>query len=177
MWFQVKKYPSCTDGAKNLWFLVKSSRYMPRHLLDIIDPVIHRNSYFRHVENILLAMLFDENSTNRRKAFNYIKEMRRSESTNGRIFKTSKINLDAESYIELINFDKVSLTEPPVTSQMTEEELATIAENGPNSQIAKGIMSLPCHTQAVERGVKVRSVKFKSKLNAIFVFFFLIFRS
>jgi len=59
-WFFIKKYPSCTKGPQHLWRLMKFSRYLDRRLKKIVDPVIWRNAYFCHPENLLLAMINDD---------------------------------------------------------------------------------------------------------------------
>jgi len=40
--------------------MVKFLRYLPKHLLSIVDPVMQRNGQFACPENILLAFLTDE---------------------------------------------------------------------------------------------------------------------
>jgi len=62
-WFAIKMKPSCTQGARHLFDTVCMSRYLPEELKVVVDPVIQRNAYFGHTENILLAMLTDEHST------------------------------------------------------------------------------------------------------------------
>ena len=46
IWFEIKSKPSFTDGS--------------HHPFRIVDPVIQRNSYFAHPENLLIAMATDE---------------------------------------------------------------------------------------------------------------------
>lgn len=60
-----------------------------------------------------------------------------------------KINFDAENYTAMVPLHNV--TEPPLTKSLTEEELWDIALNNNRPSFA----SIPCHTQAVERGVKL----------------------
>ena len=38
--------------------LVARSRYLSQEHKNIIEPVLHRNSYFAHSENVILAMKF-----------------------------------------------------------------------------------------------------------------------
>ncbi|KAE9521573.1 hypothetical protein AGLY_018037 [Aphis glycines] len=52
-------HPTRKDGARRLWKLISASRYLSTELKAIIDPVIQRNSYFAHPENLFLAMLTD----------------------------------------------------------------------------------------------------------------------
>ena len=58
-WFAIKTHPSCKDGARHLYQLIHATRYLPTELKAIVDPVIQRNSYFAHPENVLLAMVTD----------------------------------------------------------------------------------------------------------------------
>ena len=55
-----KKF-SILDGPLHLFNMVRRSRYLRPELLEVVDKVIKRNAYFAHPENILLAMLADEN--------------------------------------------------------------------------------------------------------------------
>ena len=54
IWFHVKTQPLCSDGSRHLWRLIKYSRYLTPELREIVDPVIQKNGYFGHSENILL---------------------------------------------------------------------------------------------------------------------------
>ena len=55
MWFTIKSHSSCKDGARRFHQQVASSRYRSQEQKNIIDPVLHRNSYFAHPENIIEA--------------------------------------------------------------------------------------------------------------------------
>ena len=61
------------------------------------------------------------------------------------------LNFAAETYPELINWEVVKLTEPPLTLDLNEAELLAIKET------PFKVPNYPCHTQAVERGVKLVS--------------------
>lgn len=70
-----------------------------------------------------------------------------------RQFIVPEINLTAKSYYSLITWTKIEITEPPLTKNFSLEELV---ENGENSALWKAEQfSIPCHTQAVERCVKI----------------------
>lgn len=64
VWFAIKKNSSFIDGPKHVFKAIETSRYLPENLLQIIDPVIERNAFFVHPENLLLAMIMDEVSEN-----------------------------------------------------------------------------------------------------------------
>jgi len=64
------------------------------------------------------------------------------------------INFDAKDYYELIDWQNLDLTEPPATQNMTNEVLqGMIASKNPQQLIL--FPSFPCHTQAVERCIKL----------------------
>ncbi|GBM22069.1 hypothetical protein AVEN_137378-1 [Araneus ventricosus] len=53
----------------------------------------------------------------------------------------------------MIYWFKCDVTEPPITTDPTVEELNTIAENGSTKDIQ--IYKFPCHTLSVERSAKL----------------------
>lgn len=59
MWISIKTKQNCNYGAKHLHKTILLSRYLPEHLKAIVDPVIQRNGFFGHAENMLLSMLTD----------------------------------------------------------------------------------------------------------------------
>lgn len=151
-WFNIKCKQSCTNGAKHVHDLITRSRYLPDELKKIIDPVIERNGYFLHCENILLAMLFDEQKFVRQLAYQRIKKARCNENPR-RKFVIPPVNFEAVKYYELIPWQDLEVTEPPVLSQFSLMELEDIVMD-PLSTLVSHIVDLPCHTQAVERAVK-----------------------
>lgn len=155
-WFQIKSQPSCTEGAKHLFEIIKLSRFLPENLRDIVNPVIQRNGYFSHPENVLLAMLTDSRSHVRELGLRRILKCRSDQSHgNGkaiREFKIPKLNFHATDYIELINWQSITYAEPPLTIRISDDELKSMVKSVPTEiRIAK----FPCHTQAVERCVKL----------------------
>jgi hypothetical protein len=78
--------------------------YLSTKLKAIIDPVLQRNSYFAHSENLLLAMMTDSQKHIQELAFRQILKARKMNKNNVRLFKLPKINLNASSYIDLIDW-------------------------------------------------------------------------
>lgn len=154
-WFLIKKSSSCIYGAQHIYESIQRSRYLPESLRDIIDPVLQRNAYFAHCENILLGMIFDKRQFVRELAFRRIKKAR-SAATSARKFHISPLNFTANDYIDLITWHEVQVTEPPLLSNLTEEELAELVLNpkAEENELAAIIRKLPCHIQATERAVK-----------------------
>ena len=104
MWFNVKCEDSIMYGSKHLFSLVNSCKSLDEDTKDILLPVIQRNSYFGHSENILLAMLVDENPRIRLLAFCRILRARKSMYSNMRCFRIPKIIFEAKSYYDLIEW-------------------------------------------------------------------------
>ena len=114
------------------------------------------NNYFGHVEQVLMAMLFDKNDCKlRKKAVNVILKSRKRNRRRKiiRKFKTFPIKMNASSYDNLVDWNrKRSITEPPAcTIRLSEDDLRAQVDN-PNYLKAP---SVPFHTQSVERTVKL----------------------
>lgn len=149
MWFTIKRSWKCTDGPKHLLDQILKLRLLPSNIVHTVWPVIARNSYWAHHENVLLAMLADEDRENRETAINIIKEIRLRETSTSqcvREFLTPRISQNAETLKDLL---PTNITfEPPLTMNLTIEELDNIIKVPLDIQI-------PCHSQGVERCVKL----------------------
>ena len=64
-------------------------------------------------------------------------------------FVIPSLNFESENYVGMINWDDAKITEPPLTTCMTDEMVNRCAQQ------RLQLPSFPCHTQAVERTVKV----------------------
>ena len=60
MWFTIKMNPRITDAPKHVFHQTKLLKLLPANVADIVQPYVSRNAYFSHPENLLLAMLDDE---------------------------------------------------------------------------------------------------------------------
>src|SRR6218665_3585727 len=153
MYFTIKCNPSCKDGTRHVHKSIVLSRYLSDDILAIIDPVIHRNAYFGHCENVLLSMITDERPVIRELALCRILKARNSKATRTvRRFKVPQLNFEVSDYTELINrTDEV--TEPPVIMTISDAQLKTsIAEKETPSLFSPRFL---CHSQAVERCIKL----------------------
>lgn len=156
-WFTIKMNPSCFDGSKNLWSIIKNSRYLPLDLRSVVDSVISRNAYFAHPENILIGMLADEREHIRALATKRIAKVRSERSsTSTRQFVIPDINFNADDYIDLIDWQKCELTEPPATVSLSRDQLSSLV-NMKNNVKDLPCYKFPCNTQAVERSIKIVS--------------------
>ena len=67
-------------------------------------------------------------------------------------FDLPDLNFEAEEYFEMIHWDNP--LEPPATMNLSDEDIASMIRNGSQFEIEK----LSCHSQAVERHLRVRLV-------------------
>lgn len=149
-WFNIKHNSSCTRGTMNLFEVVRSCQYLKGAQKNVVQKSIQNNAYYCHPENIILAMLFDKDEFVRKKAVDLIEKT----STIGdkiRKFIVPQVNFNATSYLSLINFNELVLTVPPVVANFTRETLEELHR----SDVGKNIWKIPCHSQAVERSVKL----------------------
>ena len=151
-WFQVKTKPLLTHGAVHFWKAIKASRDFPEAVIQIINKVFSTNGYLAHPENILISMLTDSRPNIRELAVRRIQNARKRVTTDDiRIFRVPKINFSAEDYTDLINWQSCVITEPPMTLKYSDGDLQNIITN----KIIPNFEKFPCHTQAVERCVKL----------------------
>ena len=154
MWFHIKMKPSCKDGSLHLWRTISRSRYLPKVYKAVIDPVIQRNGFFGHPENILLGMITDTRKHIRALGLRRILRSRNEcKETGVREFDIPKLNFSAIDYIDLIEWQNLNITEPPVISTLSKAEIEEYiaSECVPALEFPK----FPCHTQSVERSVKL----------------------
>jgi hypothetical protein len=153
LWFRIKMKPSCKDGTKHLFHAILSSRYLSTELRNIIDPVLQRNGYFGHPENVLIAMISDERKRVRELGLRRILKARMNKRTSLREFVVPNLNFDASDYFEMIDWTVVEITEHPLTADISEDDIRLFVKSGGASTIE--FPRFPCHTQAVERCVKL----------------------
>jgi hypothetical protein len=119
-------------------------------IFKIIDEVIQNNGYFCQFENILLAMLGDTSLEVRELAVKKFGEIRNKPV---RKFKVPSINFIASSYTNLIDWNTDFFNEPPLTINMSVEELTIFVKGVENHEIFK----YPSHTQGSERCIRLVS--------------------
>lgn len=158
VWFAIRKEPECYNGARHVWLSISLSRSLDPKVKKVIDPIIERNAYFAHPENLLLAMMTDDQLEIRVKAMDKILECRKANNEKLREFKPPKLNFEAEDYTSMIEWDQVS--EPPLIKNIETKELCELIMN--NTVKLKQLLEYPCHTQAVERHIKIVTEASKS---------------
>lgn len=118
-WFKIKSHPSCTDGARNFFFIMQACRQLDdSRLCEAVERVLKRNSYFAHPENILLAALTDIDCDIRRDAAIKTTAARTKSKSTTNIRKFSKssitLNFGADSYYSMIDWSKSTVSSPPL---------------------------------------------------------------
>lgn len=152
MWFTIKQSPSCVNASRHLWKLIELSRCQPDKVKTVIHPVIQRNAYASHPENILLSMITDNRRHIRELGLRRVLKSRQHAIGGVREFVIPRLNFEANEYIDMIDWKKNKITDPPVLSQYTDEEISTFIQSD-SSHV--DIRKFPCHSQAVERCVKI----------------------
>lgn len=97
-------------------------------------------------------MLNDERKHIRKLAYRRILNYRLVPQAQFRTFVLPTFNMDASEYFEMIDWQYCGTTEPPITRSINNEGLKEIVETG---ILPKQFLSYSCHSQAVERSVKV----------------------
>ena len=76
-WFEIKTQNKITDGPINFFHIVQRvMKFSNKNVREIATMVLHRNAYFAHHENLLLAMLGDDDQNIRLLAINKILSIR-----------------------------------------------------------------------------------------------------
>ena len=70
-----------------------------------------------------------------------------------RRFEIPKLNFDAEDYTELINWQSCIVTVPPLLANLSANDLNRLVAGNASQLI--DVDNFPCHTQSVERCVKL----------------------
>ena len=137
---------------------------LPTAVKAVVWPVIQRNAYWAHHENVLLALLADSDTSNRELAIKRITATRQqtSLSTKGdvRLFKVTKVDQNMQNLKDLLPPMERSLTEPSLIKKISTEELNKFAKNPLTIRI-------PCHSQewsAVLKWLQKLLSKFMAKI-------------
>ena len=160
-WVDIKCQPKCVHGTMHLWNMIRRMQHISETLRkEVLESVVKRGAYYAHQENVLIAMINDDNMTIRELGFRRILKARReSEETprNSSIiwqFDVSEINIKAEHYSGLLHWERDhQRTEPPITMAISEEELCACIRD--DKKWDEKLFDFPCHTQALERCIKL----------------------
>lgn len=158
MYFGIKVKSSCINGSIHFFNVIKFSRYLSAAQFAIVSQVCKNNSYFAHSENLILAMIFDENPSIRRMGYNKIIHSRNESGEEFGIVRNyiaPRIMFEAENFYDLIDWS-MPYTEPPFTCSKSYDNIKHLAETCDiieNSMIEH----VACHIQSTERHVQIVS--------------------
>ena len=158
-WFQIKFNNKITGGPRNYLDILTQVMGFPNKIMqNIAVAVLQRNAYFAHHENILLAILADNNYNVRLLAVNKILIIRvfkknldnvvRDEEVDARKFIIPKINTNAKTYCSLSSLSLEDMHEPPALNHLLNKEIEVFQQHKLN-------LKHSCHNQAVERHIKL----------------------
>ena len=118
----------------------------------IILPVVQRNAFYAHPENILFAMIRDDRKEVRELGWRRVLKARtQNQNKSVRKFVIPPLNFRAQNYCDIINWQDVNFTEPPATRAISDEEVENYIKTGKMFETEE----LPRHTQSVERCIKL----------------------
>ncbi|GBN25168.1 hypothetical protein AVEN_191640-1 [Araneus ventricosus] len=154
-WLYIKSKHSLKDGAKHVRNTISTSKYLSQDLKNVVAGVICRNSFFAHPGIILLCMLKDERPHIRELAARCIIKSSES-SSNGKsvhVFLPPKLNFEATNYTEMIDWSSITITSQPILRDISTDVFKSIVRDKKNPEW--NFVHFPCHTQVVERCVKL----------------------
>ena len=132
MWFSIKCKPSLIEGPKHYFMQVQLLKLLPKKVQEVVKENTDRSAYHAHPENILLAMLADDNQEVRGKAVDRILGLRQDSDNpdkgdiSVRKFVVPAINYSCKTYYDMIDFDQEVVYEPNLTADLTVAELHNI---------------------------------------------------
>ncbi|GBN01544.1 hypothetical protein AVEN_109801-1 [Araneus ventricosus] len=144
-----------TDGPKHVFQAIQTSRYLSDEIRQVVDPVIQRNAFFENTENVLLAVLVNKREHIRELGYKWILKARQivPKKKTVRNFVPPKINFQVSNYIEIVNWNSCVVYPPPMLRDLSEDDIKSLIN--PDTTPIKEIQKFPCHTQAVERCIKL----------------------
>lgn len=110
--FRIKYQSSIVYGPIHLTKMVEMSHCVPQLARKIVNESIERNAFFAHSENVVLAMLNDENYSIRLDGWRKVLEGRESATSNQiRNFRVPQMNFNCSKYLDLIDLENVVHTD------------------------------------------------------------------
>lgn len=164
--FRIKLQSSIVYGPVHLAKMIELSRCLPSVALGIVNESIARNAFFAHFEHIVLAMLNDDGQSIRFEGWCKVLDARESAfSDQIRKFRVPEINLSCTSYLNLIDLEKPSHTEPPILRKIivsATDIMFLASKKILEHDFGFFLQNMPLHTQSVERCVKLTSAASKA---------------
>ena len=172
--FYIKENWHVSNGPLHVYNVLQLSKKLLQverpDLFTLVKNVIQNNGFYLHPENMLLAMVHDQDGPVRRKAIKIIESLREHEEEEldeedlldalvandlgiRRFDIPTNINFEAKSYTQLINFKDFELFQmcsPPILKEYSIDDIK--ARN-----FTQDFKKVPAHSQHVERFVSLTS--------------------
>ena len=157
--FNIRQNWEFYNGAKNWFNILSCSRSLlqPNYekYYQVALDVLANNAYPLHPENVVVGMVFDSDPLIKEQGCKIIENIRKKKAPKKvrRFAKPKDINLNAKSYVDLIDFKNYSpknFSSPPILEGYS---LADIRAKNFKPELLK----VPCHSQHVERHVYLTS--------------------
>nr|XP_047136095.1 uncharacterized protein LOC124813286 isoform X1 [Hydra vulgaris] len=147
-WFLIKKSSKFMDSPSLFFKMTEQIRKQDEEMQSIYFKNLKKSSYCLLLENVLYCMLRDEES---KTCVLVIKKLRTSKNKECRITNIAnvKINFQATSWIELVDFKKSS--EPVSTIWLKDDKIDALIA----TKEVPNLPEFPSHAQSVERAVKL----------------------
>ena len=155
MWFQIKRHHTISQAPVHVFDTLSKCNKLPSQVRKIEIPVIQRNAFGAHHESILAAMASSTSLNHNELAWRRILRSREQSVSDGRIreLRVPKLNINANSYIDLINWTDTTISKPSFTYSLTTNEIKEMIDSKAFSELK--IPELSCHTQSVERHIEL----------------------
>ena len=111
MWFKMKQSCSISHAPMHVFETISKCQKLPSKVRDIVTPVVERYSYGAYPESVVYAMVSSRNENHKELARRRILRCRGEKSSSCiRSFRVPKLNMNACSYIEIIDWRDIPVS-------------------------------------------------------------------
>ena len=156
-WFAIKSSPKFTNGPSLLFQQMTLVKSQSEAVQEIVKPYVELNAYMAEPGIILCSMLESPSFSIRKMAISRITKLKekppkapRAKVLRGiRSLKVPKLQWNAFSWVDIIDWNTISVHLPYIIECMSMEEITASMWQPPC------FPAFPLHTQSVERAVKL----------------------
>jgi len=148
-WFSIKK-SKFHQMPKILFTMIRKTCHLPLNIKEVLWKNLSGNSFCLIPQNFIYCLLMDDDSGIRALGVDAILKCRKSRKTSNPK-RIPDINFQAATWTELISLESVSIEdEPPSTRKFDVNDFQALDTH-------RTLPVFPCHSQSVERSVKLVS--------------------
>ena len=152
-WFKIKMGGKFHHPQQIIFDMIKGFERQSNEVQEVAKKNIRFNSFGLLPENFLFSMIKSEELEVREIAIKKILDIWKQEPPKKSMKKIPTINFLAEHWTDIIDLTQLGICEPALTEELTEEDLQEALRSGKKIDLP----DLPCHSQSVERAVKLTS--------------------